>query len=180
MKQGKLYLGLLVVLVSGLIIGFGCGRWFSHRQFRKYSELGGEKHAEMMLGRLTHRLDLDPEQRDAIAPVVRGMAERILEVRKEDRLKVESIVQEDFSQIESKLRPEQLERWNEMRSRIGQALERDHPHSGQGHGLLKSPFRYMERRHSPDLPDQSAQSALSDGNPAVPAAEPPSSNTGAP
>lgn len=114
MKNGKTILGILLVF----ILGAAAGALVTHIVYKSRMEslVSGSPGArqEMLVKRLTHKLDLDDRQRDQVRAIVRATEAEIKGVRRQFRPQIEAILEKSQARIREILRPEQQEQFEKI------------------------------------------------------------------
>lgn len=112
MKRWRLWVGLIVLFVSGVLIGFWGGGYAEKRIIVQRLEAPPEDRDKLIMRRLTRWLDLSEEQQREIAPIVK-QAQTDLEAEWAQHLpKVQEIRQESTDEIRKLLTPGQQEKYD--------------------------------------------------------------------
>jgi hypothetical protein len=121
MKKPKLFFGLAVIFLSGVVIGVaGTGLYVKHK-IRSVIDGGPRAARELVLERLDHVLDLDDEQRPEIDKIVRGAQHEIRQLRLRDQPEIDQIFADSVRKMKTKLSPQQQE---ELQQRYEKLLDR--------------------------------------------------------
>ena len=81
MKKWKIWLGVLLIFAAGLCIGsVGTGLVLRHKVLAFLDE-GPPATQRLLIKRLTHKLDLSPQQQQVVAAKIATTQERILALR---------------------------------------------------------------------------------------------------
>jgi len=136
-EVAKSFLLGLIVLVAGVAIGAGATYlYLSKPQESRVRE--PEIFAEHMLGRLSRDLDLTPEQREQLTPILREHHKQLSDLRASVRPQIVRQLEQMNSDIADVLTPEQAQLW---RNKI-QRLEEHFPtFRGRGRGRDGEPDR---------------------------------------
>jgi hypothetical protein len=112
MKRWRLWVGLIVLFVSGVLIGFWGGGYAQKRIIVQRLEAQPGERGRLIMQRLTGWLDLSEEQQRKIAPLVK-QAQTELEAEWAQYLpKVRQIRQESTDEIRKLLTPKQREKYD--------------------------------------------------------------------
>jgi hypothetical protein len=107
MKKWKIWLGVLVVFLSGVVIGvLGTGVVLKHAM---HGIVSGDPQAveRMVMRRLTRQLDLTSEQQPEVARIVRGVQGELAKLHERTRPDIERIMEEGLANLSAALSPEQ-------------------------------------------------------------------------
>lgn len=107
----------LVILLAGIIIGASAaliGKW----HFLKGPGLGPERTADRMVQGLRHELRLSPDQRRQIDPIIQKHMERLDQIRKEARPRIEGELRAMNEEIAPLLDDQQRKEWKQMQRRL--------------------------------------------------------------
>lgn len=116
MKKWKLYTGLILVFVLGVVAGSLGNRYIHKHRFERFRKEPGARKT-LFVERLTRKLNLTEEQKKVFEGIVSRMDERMQEHRSQVRSEVKAIIDEGFSQMSRHLTPEQQEELDKMRKR---------------------------------------------------------------
>src|SRR5512134_4619 len=127
MKGWKAVAGVLLVFLLGVLSG-GIGVYRFHRKaLDRFTRGGPEQVSEFYARKLSHRLDLDPSQRERVEAIVRRTAGEAREAREQCRPRIDEALEKGRREIRAELRPEQQRKFDEIDA------ERHH-RRGRGHG----------------------------------------------
>jgi len=107
MRKWKIWLTLVVISLSGVVIGaLGMGFYLEKKIERI---LTGDTHVlvELAMKRLSHELELTPNQQQQLAPLLEEAAQKIDELRQQQRPEVEKILGQVVSRMQPHLKPQQ-------------------------------------------------------------------------
>lgn len=107
MTQGKLWGGLLVLFLAGMLTGVGGTILYQHYEQKQRWERGPGGRQERLMKRLTEELSLTQAQSDAIKPIVSRAHIQILELRAKHQPEVDRIVDDGIAELKTKLSAEQ-------------------------------------------------------------------------
>lgn len=118
MAKWKIWVGLLVLFVSGVLIGsVGTRMYVRHKLSGIFSR---ERPAvrNLFVRRLTRELDLTREQREEIEEIASSAAEKFHKLHTQHRSEVEAIFDHSASEMKQHLSPTQQEQFDELRKRM--------------------------------------------------------------
>ncbi len=124
MAKWKIWVALLVLFVSGVLIGsVGTRMYVRHKLSGIFSR---ERPAvrNLFVRRLTRELDLTREQRKEIEEIANHAAEEFHKVHAQHRSEVEIIFDQSASEMKEHLSPAQQEQFDELRKRMKARHER--------------------------------------------------------
>jgi hypothetical protein len=107
----------LVILLAGIVIGASTvliGKW----HFLRGPGLGPEHTADRMIQGLRHELDLSPQQRKQIEPIIHRHMERLDEIRRDARPLIKDELRRMNEEIAPILNEEQRMQWRQMQQRL--------------------------------------------------------------
>ena len=118
MAKWKIWVALLVLFVSGVLIGsVGTRMYVRHKLSGIFSR---ERPAvrNLFVRRLTHELDLTREQRERIEEIASRAAEKFHRLHMQHRGEVEVIIDKSASEMKKHLSPAQQEQFDELQERM--------------------------------------------------------------
>ncbi len=129
MQKWKIWLTLGVIFLSGVVIGaLGMGLYLEKKIERI---LSGDTHVlvELAMNRLSHELGLTPNQQQQLAPQLEEAAQKLDELRQQQRPEVEKILGEAVSRMQPHLKPQQQQRLSEiwLKFKAWRGVERINP-----------------------------------------------------
>lgn len=111
MKKNKAVLGILLTFILGAV----SGALITHISYKSRAMpfFGGRPEArqEMFVDKVSHRLDLDKNQREQVRAIVKETFGEIRSVRRQHRPQIESILAGSQEKISKILKPEQREKF---------------------------------------------------------------------
>ena len=107
MTQGKLWGGLLVLFLAGVLTGIVGTILYQHYEQEQRWQRGPAGRQERLMKRLTEELSLTQAQSDAIKPIVGRAHVQILELRAKHQPEVDRIVADGIAELKTKLSAEQ-------------------------------------------------------------------------
>ncbi len=125
MKKWKLYIGLVLVFVLGVVAG-SLGDRFLHKQRFERMRKDPANRKAFFLKKLSGKLNLTEEQRQAFEPILDQIEKRHREHRERERSQMKAIMDEGFSQMSRQLTPDQQEQLDKMHQRALRFLNRRH------------------------------------------------------
>jgi len=127
----KLIAGLLLVFVLGILAGsLGTGFYLKHRLAPLIKEPRARK--TFIMKRLSKELNLTPDQKTKIDPIVEQMIEKRREYYLKNRPEIKTIMDQGFAQIREELNEDQKKKLDGLR-------EKFHRRRGEG-----DPKRFRE------------------------------------
>lgn len=125
MSRSWSILVVAALFLSGVAVGaLGMHLYYWQRLESSAGPGGGPVHAPMMMGWMERELELSAEQREEIRAILADSMRRGGEMRRELRPRVEELMRDTSDRIAEVLTEEQLERFQEMRTRQRHRLER--------------------------------------------------------
>jgi hypothetical protein len=123
MKSPKLWIGLLVVFLAGLLSGVIISGLVLRHKVRGIIDGGPLVVREMLLQRLSSELKLNAEQLEQIAPIINQAHEELLKLRLRNQPEIGVIVNEALGSMLVILTPEQAQHLEEMHARFKERWE---------------------------------------------------------
>ena len=116
-NKWKLIAGLLLVLFLGIVTGaIGTGLYVKYRLAPFQKDFKGKE--AFILERLSKELNLTPNQKTKIGPIVKQMVEKRRARYQEIRPEVKAIMDQGFSQIEVELNEDQKKKLEALREKF--------------------------------------------------------------
>ena len=113
----KLISGLLLVFVLGILVGSaGTGFYIKHKFAAIRKEPGAKK--AFIMRRLSKKLNLTPNQKTKIEPIVEQMIEKRRAHYDKVRPEMEKIMDQGFAQIKAELNEQQKKKLDELREKF--------------------------------------------------------------
>ena len=116
-NKWKLIAGLLLVLFLGIVAGaIGTGLYVKYRldPFQK----GSKSREAFIIEKLSKELDLTPNQKSKIGPIVNQMIEMRRELYQKNRPEVKAIMDQGFTQIKEELNEDQKKKLEALRQKF--------------------------------------------------------------
>jgi len=147
MSKWKIWVGLLVLFVSGVLIGtIGTRMYVRHKISGMFAK---ERPVirDLFFRRLTREIDLSEEQRQEIEKIASSAAEKFHALRRQHRGEAEAILDQAVTEMRKYLSPEQQEQLERIRKRMEERRKRwrhrpsppDHPPPPDMSGRLPPP-----------------------------------------
>lgn len=111
MKNIKAVLGVLLIFILGAASGIVATRMIYHSRLDAAMGGGQKAHEEMVVKRLTRKLDLNDQQREQVRSIVHETQGEIKLVRKQSQPQIETILAKSQAKINRLLTPEQQEKF---------------------------------------------------------------------
>lgn len=133
MSRWKIWVGLVVLFLSGVLIGSVGTRMYVQQQISGI--LARERPAvrDLFLRRFTQSLDLSEEQRQEVEQIASLAAEKVQKLHWQHRREVQALFDQAFSDMKEHLSPAQQAELDEIRERMKSRQERRRhgpPHMG--------------------------------------------------
>jgi Spy/CpxP family protein refolding chaperone len=126
MKNFKQILCILLIF----LLGAASGGLVMHMIYKSHMEtfLRGDRKAreEILLDRLTRRLDLDDRQREQVRAIVEQTHAEMNNIRKQYRPQMEAVLEKSRVEMRQILRPGQLEKFEQFLQKRKEKREREH------------------------------------------------------
>ncbi len=127
MKNVKAILGVLLIF----LLGIACGAVATHMAYKSRMEnfVSGRPgmREEILLKRLSDRLQLDEQQRAAVQTIIHGTQAEMKEIRKQFRPQMKIVLEKSRVEVRKILRPDQQKKYDqfiaERHARYGQKGE---------------------------------------------------------
>jgi hypothetical protein len=114
MKNVKFVLCILLIFLLGAV----SGGLVMHLAYRSHMEtfLKGDRKAreEILLNRLSRKLDLDESQREKVRAIVEKTHAEMNKIRKQYRPQMEAVLEKSRAEVRLILRPDQLEKFEKF------------------------------------------------------------------
>ena len=132
-KNMKRFLAALLLFFSGAIFGAVGSRVIVHFEMKRIYREGPAGITEKIMKRLSQDLDLSSDQVQQITPIVSEMHENFEALRKENRPKMEAILDDASRKAEPFLSPEQKSKLENLKNSVREHFE----HRGRPRGMHK-------------------------------------------
>jgi Spy/CpxP family protein refolding chaperone len=111
MKNVRAIIGILAVF----LLGAASGAFVTHTVERAHLACGGPANKEeMIVKRLTAKLDLDIRQHEQVSAIVHEIHTGIREIRMQTRPRIEALLEQGQARISMLLTPEQREKFQKI------------------------------------------------------------------
>lgn len=111
MKNLKAVLGILLIFILGAASGIVATRMIYHSRMEAGIGGGQKAHEEMVVKRLTRKLDLNDQQREQVRSIVHETQGEIKLVRKQSQPQIEAVLAKGQAKINLILTPVQQEKF---------------------------------------------------------------------
>lgn len=139
MTQGKLWGGLIVLFLAGVLTGIVGTTWYGHHERERQWERGPAARQERMMKRLTRELELTRGQRGLIEPIVHRAHVEILQLRFQHQAEIEGILAKAMADLKIELSPEQDAKLDELYLQVQRRWETMRDYLQTGEGGMKQP-----------------------------------------
>jgi len=116
MKRWKSILGVLLVFLLGALAGAAVEHRVARQSFENILSGKGGGTVDLVVGRLTRSLELDPTQQDQVRAIVTETRREIVEIRKPVHAQVMASIDASRTRIRAILRPEQQEKFDRFQA----------------------------------------------------------------
>lgn len=127
MKRWRIWLGIWIIFICGVAVGIVGTGLYIHNRVVSILHGGSAAFERAVLDALDWHLDLDGEQKEAMALIIADTHKEIYLFRKTHHLGLKEICTKGFERIEGELTPEQQAEFEELRGNI-------EAHMGMMHG----------------------------------------------
>jgi hypothetical protein len=128
MTSWKIWTGLAVLFVSGLLIGGISTHCYMQSQFESRWESGPQAKKQWMMERLTHRLHLNKGQQASLAPLVSEAQEELFVLRAQQQPQVEAIWNRTLAGIKPVLEGDQQKKLDEFQQKLQRRWQAQQEH----------------------------------------------------
>jgi len=132
MNRVKAITGIVLIFALGALTGvLGADMYYKYR-IERFREAGPSVRRELLMKKLTRRLDLTPQQQEKVAEIFAEMREDLSALRTKHRPEIEEIRARSHTRIKAVLDADQQKKFDEMieqfkqRRRDRGTLFRDH------------------------------------------------------
>lgn len=156
MSKWKIWVGLLVLFLSGVLIGSVGTRMYVRHKISGMFAKERPVIRDLFFRRLTRELDLSKEQRREIEQIANRASEKFHTLRGQHRGEAEAILDQAVSEMRKYLSPEQQEQLERIRERMKtwrkQRRHRPHPPEHPPPPGMKGHLPPPPRPPPPDAP----------------------------
>ena len=114
MNNAKSVIGILLVFALGAASGAVATHIFHRGRMASFIKGGPEMREELIVTRLTKRLDLDPQQQIQVKGIVHENHLAIRQVRRQSHPQIQAILEQGQQRISAVLRTEQQEKFRQL------------------------------------------------------------------
>ena len=114
----KVGLGITLIFLFGAVTGVIGSALYVHHFMGRFHSRGPLAFEDVALRLLDLQLDLDEQQEQGIAAAIHELHLDLIRFKHEHRDEIDEMVDAGLLRIEAQLRPEQLDTWTSLRSRI--------------------------------------------------------------
>jgi len=118
MTRGKLWAGLVVLFLAGLLTGIVGTRLYHHYEQQDRWERGPAAMHERIMKRLTHEMSLTSAQQADVEPIVSRVHVEILQLRFQHQPEVEQVLARGIGELKIKLSPDQQAKLDGLYARL--------------------------------------------------------------
>ena len=111
MKNIKAIIGIILVFAFGAASGAVVTHMIHRTKLESFINGGPEAKEEVILSRLTRKLDLDGRQQEQVRSIIHENHLAMRQVRKQYRPQIQAILEQGQSRINAVLRPEQRDKF---------------------------------------------------------------------
>lgn len=123
MKKWKLFVGLILVFILGVAAGSLGDRFLHNQRFERMRKDPATRKA-FFLKKLSRKLNLTEEQKQAFEPILDQIERRRQEHRMRERSQLKEIINDGFSQMRGHLTPEQQKNLDELQQKARRFMKR--------------------------------------------------------
>jgi len=114
MRSIKPVVGLILVFILGAASGSLVTYMVSQSRLESIVAGGPRAREEMLVKRLSSRLDLDSQQREQVRAIIHETHQEMRQLRQQSRPRIEALLTDSQLRISSLLRPEQQEKFRKI------------------------------------------------------------------
>ena len=127
MKNIKAIAGILLVFVLGAASGAIVTHMVQRAHHETFIKGGPEAREELIVKRLTKKLDLDPQQQEQVKAIIHENHAAMQQVRDKSRPQIEAILGQGQKRINELLRPAQQEKFQTIIAEHKERRKKDYP-----------------------------------------------------
>jgi hypothetical protein len=142
----------LVILLAGLVIGSASTVIVLRSRFGPPGGGMGQFTGGRMLGRLHRELDLSPEQREQLEPIIQKYMQELHEIRQNAARTIDERLRRMNEEISSVLDEDQQRRWQHHLEQLRERLPDRGRRRGPGTGRHRSPPRFEHQGRPEESP----------------------------
>jgi Spy/CpxP family protein refolding chaperone len=114
MKNNKAIIGIVLVFALGATSGAVATHMFHRARMDSFIKGGPESREEVIVSRLTRKLDLDPQQQAQVRTIVHENHLAMRQVRKQYHPQIQTILEQGQQRISGVLKPEQQDKFRQI------------------------------------------------------------------
>ena len=123
-RSAKTVVIAVIVLIVTFVAGMAAGVLLDHLRILRHPHRDGHLATAWIMRRLEHNLDLTPEQHKKVEEIVERHHRRIFEISENVRPQIHRELEAANTEIKAVLTPEQREKFEKMKMRLGHPRER--------------------------------------------------------
>ena len=114
MKNWKAIAGVVLVFILGALAGAIVAHRVCHHRIESILTGGSEVRREMIVHRMTHRLDLDDSQRRQLDTIMNETHTQVAAARRQIQPQVDEIISRSQDKVRAILRPDQRDKFEKF------------------------------------------------------------------
>ncbi len=114
MKNVKAVMGILLVFILGAASGAVVTHMIDRAHHESFIKGGGVAREEVIVSRLTRKLDLDAQQQTQVRAIVHENHSAMRLIRKQYQPPIQAILEQGQARISAVLKPEQREKFRQI------------------------------------------------------------------
>lgn len=118
MTQRKLWIGLVVLFLAGIVTGAAGTTLYWQYEHDRRSEQGPADKQDRLMKKLVHELSLDRGQQAAMRPIIERAHKELLRLRFQHQPEVERILTGAMVDMKASLSPDQQRKLNDLYARL--------------------------------------------------------------
>ena len=139
MGKGKIWIGLFILFISGVLVGMVGSRMYMRHQISQALSDKRPVFKNLYMKRLDHKLNLTEEQRKRLEKTTDQTAKKFHALRKTHRKQVDALFEQGIAEMKLHLTPEQAAKLDVIHEKMKKRRHRFRhpPHQGPGpHGPM--------------------------------------------
>lgn len=114
MKNVKAIIGIILVFLLGAVSGALVTHVINRDRMESFIKGGATSREEVIVSRLTRKLDLDPQQQIQVRAIVHENHGAMRQIRNSYRPQIQAILEQGQARITTLLRPDQQEKFRQI------------------------------------------------------------------
>lgn len=114
MKNVKAIIGILLVFTLGAASGAVVMHMIDRAHHESFVKGGAEAREDVIISRLTQKLDLDAQQQEQVRAIIHENHAAISQIRNQLHPQIQAIIEEGQKRINAALRPDQQEKFRQI------------------------------------------------------------------